>query len=309
MESIHHMKNKNKSVSQGTEQVGSRLSVTVIGLGPMGKAIVGAFLDKGYEVTVWNRTLSKADDLMAKGAMKASTVSEAITSNELIILSLTDYHAMYAIFEPISEQLSGKVIVNLSSDTPEKVREASEWLAERNAVQLTGGVLASPPGIGNKESVTLYSGPRKTFDDYQNILEVLTSTSYKGEDPGLAMLYYQLQIDVFWTAMLSNLHAVAVARANGITAEQLLPYVSDILSTMPKLLEFYAPRIDAGTHSGDVEKLAMGLASVEHVVQTSNEAGIDASLPAAVLDVFKRGVARGHAGDSFTSLIDMFQKH
>lgn len=124
-----HIENINKTVSQGTEKVGSHLSVTVIGLGPMGKAIVSAFLDKGYGVTVWNRTLSKADDLMAKGAMKASTVSEAITSYDLIILSLTDYRAMYAIFEPISEQLTGKVIVNLSSDTPEKVREASEWLA------------------------------------------------------------------------------------------------------------------------------------------------------------------------------------
>lgn len=106
--------------------------------------------------------------------------------------------------------------------------------------------------------------------------------------------------------MVSYLHAVAVARANGITAEQLLPYVSDILSTMPQLLELYAPRIDDGTHTGDVENLSMGLASVEHVVQTSNEAGIDASLPAAVLDVLKRGVARGRAGDSFSSLIDMF---
>ncbi len=89
--------------------------------------------------------------------------------------------------------------------------------------------------------------------------------------------------------MLSHLHALAVAEANGITAEQFLPYVSDMLSTLPKLLHFYTPLIDAGKHHGDVEKLAMGLASVEHVVQTSKEAGIDTSLPAAVLNIFKHG--------------------
>ena len=121
------------------------------------------------------------------------------------------------------------------------------------------------------------------------------------------MLYYQIQIDVFWTAMLSYLHALAVAGANGITAEQFLPYVSDTLSSLPMLLEFYTSRIDAGKHQGDVEKLAMGMASIEHVVQTSKEAGIDASLPAAVLEVFKRGVDNGHANDSFTSLIEMFK--
>jgi 3-hydroxyisobutyrate dehydrogenase-like beta-hydroxyacid dehydrogenase len=50
------------------------------------------------------------------------------------------------------------------------------------------------------------------------------------------------------------------------------------------------------------------VASVEHVVHTTKDAGIDTSLPAAVLEVFKRGMANGHAGDSFTSLIESFKK-
>ncbi|MBD2868863.1 NAD(P)-dependent oxidoreductase [Paenibacillus arenilitoris] len=286
---------------------GSRSSVTVIGLGPMGRAMVSAFLKRGYEVTVWNRTSSKADEFVSKGAIRASTVNEALASNELVILSLTDYDSMYAILESVSEKLSGKVIVNLSSDSPEKVREAAKWLNERRAWHLTGGVLASPSEIGNKESITLYSGPSAIFEAHRKTLEVLTGTDYKGEDPGLAMLYYQIQIDVFWTVMLSYLHALAVARANGITAKQFLPYVSEILFTMPKLLEFYTPRVDSGMYHGDVEKLAMGLASIKHVVHTSKEAGVDASLPAAVLDVFKRGIASGHADDSFTILIEILK--
>nr|WP_245600157.1 hypothetical protein [Paenibacillus harenae] len=51
----------------------------------------------------------------------------------------------------------------------------------------------------------------------------------------------------------------------------------------------------------------MGLASIEHVVHTSKEAGVDTSLPTAVLDIFKRGTASGHADDSFTSLIEIFK--
>lgn len=300
-------KSNSKSVGDGKAS-GNRSPVTIIGLGPMGKTMAGVFLDRGHEVTVWNRTASKADELVAKGVIRASTINEALAANELIILSLTDYDAMYAILEPASEILSGKVLVNLSSDSPKKVREASMWLAERGAWHLTGGVLASPSGIGNKESVTLYSGPREVFEAQKNILEVLTSTDYKGEDPGLAMLYYQIQIDVFWTAMLSYLHAVAVARVNGITAEQFLPYVSDILSSLPKVLEFYTPRLDAGEHPGDVDRLAMGFASVEHVFHTTKEAGVDTSLPSAVLEIFKRGMINGHSEDSFTSLIEIFMK-
>lgn len=285
-----------------------RPSVTVMGLGPMGKAMAKVFLESGYEVTVWNRTASKADELVAMGAIRASTITEAVTSNELLLLSLTDYDAMYAILEPVTDQLSGKIFVNLSSDSPSKVREASKWFSERGAQHLTGGVLTPPSGVGNAESVTLYSGPRETFESNRGILNVLTSTKYMGEDPGLSMLYYQIQIDVFWTAMSSYLHALAVARANGITAAQVLPFISDILSSLPKLLEFYTQRIDAGKHHGDVEKLSMSLASVEHVVRTSEDAGIDSSLPAAVLNIIKRGVADGHGNDSFTSLLEIFQK-
>src|SRR3954447_1888627 len=49
----------------------SRQAVTVIGLGPMGRAMVDAFLDRGHAVTVWNRTASKAEELVARGAVLA----------------------------------------------------------------------------------------------------------------------------------------------------------------------------------------------------------------------------------------------
>ena len=287
---------------------GGRKSVTVIGLGPMGQAMAGVLLERGYSVTVWNRTSSKADVLVSKGATKASTVNEAIAGNELVILSLTDYVVMYAILEPVSKNLSGKVFVNLSSDTPEKVREAAKWLADRGARHVTGGVQVPPSGIGQPGSSTYYSGPREVFESHREILEELTGTDYRGEDPGLAMLYYQIEMDIFWTSMLSYLHALAVAGANGITAEQFLPYASATLASLPQFVEFYTPRLDAGKHPGDVDRLAMGLASVEHVVHTTKDAGIDTALPAAVMEIFKRGMEHGHAFDSFTSLIEIFKK-
>ncbi|WJH37608.1 hypothetical protein N6H14_06925 [Paenibacillus sp. CC-CFT747] len=166
----------------------------------------------------------------------------------------------------------------------------------------------SPSGIGKPESSTYYSGPKEVFEAYQKDLEVLTGTDYRGEDPGLAMLYYQIQMDIFWTSMLSYLHALAVAEANGLTAEQFLPYASATLSSLPKFVEFYTPRLNEGKHYGDVDRLAMGWASVEHVLHTTEGAGVDTALPSAVLEVFKRGMEAGRAGDSFTSLIEIFKK-
>ncbi|MET8829845.1 NAD(P)-binding domain-containing protein [Streptomyces sp. NPDC004610] len=282
--------------------------ITVIGLGPMGHAMAGAFLDHGHPVTVWNRTASRGEALVARGAAQAATPAQAVSAGEVVILSLTDHDAMYTVLDDATDALAGRTLVNLSSDTPQRSREAAAWAVGHGAEYLTGGVQASPTGIGQPESFTFYSGPRPVFDAVKETLEVLTATDYKGEDPGLAALYYQLQLDLFWTTALAYLHALAVADAHGISARVLGPYLSDTVGSMTDFFDFYTPRIDAGLHPGDVDRLAMGVASVDHVVRTAEDAGVDATLPGAVLEIFRRGIAAGHAADSFTSLFETFKK-
>ncbi|SPL95159.1 dehydrogenase, putative [[Actinomadura] parvosata subsp. kistnae] len=136
---------------------------------------------------------------------------------------------------------------------------------------------------------------------------MLTGIDHLGEDPGLAALYYQIGIDMFWTALTGYLHGQAVAEANGISAEEFLPRAVKTMD-LRYFLEFYAPRITAGHHEGDVERVSMGVASMEHVLRTTQAAGVDDSLPAAVLDLFRRGVAAGHGGQSLTSLIGVLKR-
>ncbi|WP_106397850.1 NAD(P)-dependent oxidoreductase [Actinocorallia populi] len=281
-------------------------SVTVIGLGPMGQAMAGAYLDQGYEVTVWNRTPGRADGLVVRGARRAETVAAALGANDLVVLSLTDHAAARAILEQAPAALSGRTLANLTSDTPDRVRETAEWVAARGGVQITGGVQVPPPGIGTPEALTYYSGPREAIEAHRTALEVLTGIDYLGEDPGLAALYYQIGIDMFWTGLVGYLHGQAVARANGISAREFLPHAIKTMD-FQYFLEFYAPRIDADHHAGDVDTLAMGAASLEHVLHTAQASGVDGSVPAAILELFRRGTAAGHGQDSLTSLTEVLR--
>ncbi|WP_067828057.1 NAD(P)-dependent oxidoreductase [Actinomadura kijaniata] len=281
-------------------------SVTVIGLGPMGQAMAATYLDRGYEVTVWNRTPGKADGLVARGARRADTVEAALRANDLVVLSLTDHTAVHAILEQAPAALAGRTVANLTSDTPDRARETAEWLAARGAVQLTGGVQVPPPGIGAPEAMTYYSGPEEAVETHRAALEVLTGIEYLGEDPGLAALYYQIGIDMFWTGLAGYLHGQAVAQANGISAREFLPRAVKTMD-FRYFLEFYAPRIDAGDHGGDVDNVAMGVASLEHVLHTARASGVDGSLPAAVLELFRRAADAGRGGDSLTSLTEVLK--
>lgn len=71
------MKKNNQSEKKNISQVSDtdvsvmenphRSPVTVIGLGPMGQALAGAFLMNGHPTTLWNRTAEKADYLISQG--------------------------------------------------------------------------------------------------------------------------------------------------------------------------------------------------------------------------------------------------
>ncbi|MER5301071.1 NAD(P)-dependent oxidoreductase [Streptomyces lasiicapitis] len=284
-------------------------SVTVIGLGPMGQAMAAAYLDQGYDVTVWNRTPSRADALVARGAHLAASPEDALRANELVVLSLIDYPAMYATLKGAEDAVAGRVLVNLSSDTPEQARAAARWAGELGGTHLTGGVLSPPPTIGSPDMSTFYSGPRTAYDTHREALEVITGkTDFRGEDPGLAALMYQLNMVVFWPAMLAYWQAVALAGAHGIKAADIAPYVTENYAGMGQFIDFYASRIDAGDHSGDVDRLSMGVASMEHVVHTNADAGVDTAFPQAVLDAFRRGADAGFGADSFSSVLKLMKK-
>ncbi|MER6364687.1 NAD(P)-binding domain-containing protein [Kitasatospora sp. NPDC001527] len=294
-------------MSATPQQPSSKPSVTLIGLGPMGLAMAGAYLDAGYRVTLWNRTAGRAGGLVARGAVLAPSAADAIAANELVVLSLTDYDAAFAVLAAAETELAGRVVVNLGSDTPERAREAARWLAERGAGHLTGGVQVPPSGIGRPESSTFYSGPVELFRRHRAALEVLTGADYRGDDPGLAQVYYQIQMDLFWTSLAGYLHATAVAEANGIPADEFLPHAAATAASLPGFLAFYAPRIAAGNHEGDVDRLAMGLASVEHVLHTVEASGVDGALPRMLADTFRRGVEAGYGASSASSLVRLFK--
>jgi 3-hydroxyisobutyrate dehydrogenase-like beta-hydroxyacid dehydrogenase len=70
------------------------MQIAFLGLGQMGIAIARLLLDKGHDVTVWNRTASAANPLVERGAKLASTPAEAVQSADVVFTMLFDDHAV-----------------------------------------------------------------------------------------------------------------------------------------------------------------------------------------------------------------------
>ncbi|WP_410601204.1 NAD(P)-dependent oxidoreductase [Amycolatopsis sp. lyj-90] len=282
--------------------------ITLIGLGPMGQAMVRVFLENGHGVTVWNRTAARADGVVAAGAVRAETPADAVSASELVLLSLTDYAAMYDILGKAEEALAGKVIVNLSSDTPEKTREAADWVEARGGKFLAGGLMVPAPLVGKEEAYVFYSGPAEVFEKYRETLALIGRADFLGEDVRLAQLFYQAQLDIFLNSLSVFMHASALVRSAGTSVEKFVPYAKDLFATMDFYLDAAAEQIEKGDHPGDEADVTMMGATADHIVQASRDAGIDVLLPEAVKSHYDRAIAAGHGRSSWTSLFEVIKE-
>ncbi|TDE95985.1 NAD(P)-dependent oxidoreductase [Occultella glacieicola] len=291
-------------------QPATTVPVTVLGLGPMGQAMGHVLLAAGHPVTVWNRTSARADTLVSAGATPAPDPGSAVASSELVILSLTDYQAMYDILGDHTDALRGRLLVNLSSDTPERTREAADWAGQHGARFLTGGVMTPPPTIGTEGAYVYYSGPRPDFEAHSAALSVIGEPRYVGEDPGLAQLLYQAQLDVFLTGLAGLLHATALAGSGGVSAAEFVPQALETLTGIPAMIEdgdALGTALDARSHPGDLGTTTMMGATADHIAATSAAAGLDLVLPDAVASLYRRAIRAGHGADNWTSLIEVIR--
>lgn len=287
-------------------------AVTVLGLGPMGRALAGAFLDAGVRVTVWNRTPGRDRELLDRGATAAVSPAEAVAASALTVVCVVNYDAADAVLRPdaVTDALKGRTVVNLCADTPARAREAAEWAAAHGIRYLDGAIMSMTTTIGTPEAEVIYSGPEDLYREHLPVLETLGGThTHLGEDFGRAAAYDIALLDIFWTAMSGYAHALAIARAEGITARELLPHAQGIGAIMSPLFEEFARDADDGTYSGELNPITSAVSTMAHIIETSESHGIDASLMRVAEGQARQVVGLGHGTDGITRVTELLGRH
>ncbi|WP_246023211.1 NAD(P)-binding domain-containing protein [Nocardia yunnanensis] len=269
-------------------------SVTVIGLGPMGRAMVKALLKAGIAVTVWNRSPDKAAAMAELGATRARTVAEALDANQVVVLSLTHYAAMHEVLGPVADRLAGKVVVNLSSDSPQRARAGAAWVRSQGAQFLSGGCMTVSDDIEHPASYIFYSGPRAVFDAHAELLRPLSPQEYLGADDGLSQVYYQALLTIFHPWMLALDQAFALIANSGNEIDHFLPFALRAQAPYADFVANFAAAAKAGGW-GDLANLRMMDAGAQHVIEASEDAGVDASLAHAARALWRKAITASEA--------------
>ncbi|MFD7548316.1 NAD(P)-dependent oxidoreductase [Streptomyces sp. NPDC059816] len=287
-----------------------RPPVTVIGLGLMGHALATAFLANGHPTTVWNRSAAKADGLVASGATLADSVRSAVEASPLVVVCVSDYDAVHALLDPVGPSLAGRTLVNLTTSSSARAREAAEWAAGIGSTYLDGAILALPQAIGTADAVLLYSGPQTAFDEHRSTLAALseTGTVYLDEDHGLSALYDMSVLSIMWSVLNGFFQGAALLGAANVKATTFAPLASTAINVTSAYVAAYAQQIDEGGYPADDATLAVHLGGMEHLLQETEALGVSTELPNLFLKLAARAAADGRADDSYAAMIEQFRK-
>ena len=148
--------------------------VGFVGLGSMGSGIARRIMDAGHTVVCWNRTKSKAEDLLAAGMGWADTPREVAQQCDVVFTMLTNTAAIQANAHGedglIAGLRPGTVWADLSTIAPDASVELAEEVAKTGAFYLDTPVSGSPATLAAGQMSVMVGGERAAYDHVEKVL-------------------------------------------------------------------------------------------------------------------------------------------
>jgi len=221
-------------------------TVGLIGLGLMGKPMGRNLLKAGFPLVVWNRTRSKADDLLREGAKLAGTPSELASQVDVLITIVSDPPALEEVmFGPtgsIDALRRGSIFIDSSTVSPELARRETAACAERGIDFLDAPVTGGTWGAEKGELVFMVGGKADVLERARPVLEAMGKRLFllgpngAGQTVKLAMnLILALEVEAL-------AEANALVTSAGIKGERLIEVLQSSMGRSP-LLDVKAPLI------------------------------------------------------------------
>ena len=274
--------------------------IAYLGTGLLGSGFVEAALARGDQVTVWNRTVAKAEALVAFGAVVAATPAEAVRGVERVHLVLPDDAVVESVIAALRPGLSPTaIIIDHSTTLPAKTAERSGRLNAEGVHYLHCPVFIGPAAARQGTGTIMVSGPQALYEAVAPALAAqATRVDYFGERPDLAAVYKLCgnALILGITALMADTYTVA--RGGDVAP-------TDVLA---KLQEYFnAANIVAGRGKSMAEakyapgfELTMARKDMQLMLETAGDAPLT-SLPgiAARMDVL---IAEGYGHEDLAAL-------
>lgn len=285
--------------------VPSKLRVGWLGTGHMGAAMARRLAVAGIDLTVWNRTRSKAEPLAAAGAKVADDPIE-VADRDLVF-------TIVAASRDLEDLVLGKLLAD-ATRTPRVVVDCSTVSAEtsakvREALQRRGAAFLASPVSGNGNVVragmlsVMCSGPRAAFDEVRPVLELLgRHVTYVGEGE-LARLV-KICHNVFLGVVAQSLAEITVlAEKGGVSRAAVLDVINN--SVMGSVFSRY--KSPAFVHLDFTPTFTPVLLrkDMDLGARAADELGVPMPVAAVAREAVQAAIAQGRTAEDFAVLLEL----
>ena len=201
-----------------------------IGLGIMGRGMTRNLLKAGFDVTVWNRTPARMQDLAGDGARPAASPREVAAACDVIFVCVSDTPDVEAVLLGENGAIhglgAGKLVVDHSTISPQATKDIAAKLNALGAHMLDAPVSGGSEGAAKGTLSIMVGGDAADLERARPYLAAMgkTITHVGGQGAGqMVKLVNQILVVV---NMLAVGEALLFAQAGGLKLEETLKAVS-----------------------------------------------------------------------------------
>lgn len=159
------------------------MSISVLGLGMMGRPMVRTLLEAGCDVRGWNRSELSPD--LTEGLPLCHTLEDAARA-DVCLMMLLDSTAVDGVLEQLEPCLeAGQVVMDMSSSDPTRSTIHAQRLAARGIGWIDAPVSGGPEGAAAGTLAIMAGGTAPDFESVGPVLNILGGNVVHVGGPGM----------------------------------------------------------------------------------------------------------------------------
>lgn len=260
------------------------MKVGLIGLGSMGLPMAENLLQNGYELVVYNRTISKCQELAQKGAFIANTPAEAASHTDIVFTILSDDTAVENVVFGDDGILAGLqpggIHVSISTISVHLAKKLTNEHENASQHFVSSTVLGRPEAVAAAALRFIVAGPEEAREKVIPILQMLGQDVFTVGDQGYLSNVAKLGNNFLLVSMLESLSEILVmVQKHGVEPKQFLEIINSLFAS--PVYNTYGKMIINERFDPAGFKLKLGLKDVNLMIDAANE--VSTELPIANL--------------------------
>ncbi|MZQ83281.1 NAD-binding protein [Paenibacillus sp. 5J-6] len=228
-------------------------TIGFIGLGNLGLPMASNLLNTGYDLTVYNRTASKAAPLVAQGACLASRPVDAVTAGGIVVTILWDDESVESIVKSdgFLEQLGSEGIhISMSTLSPDTSRKLAVLHGEHGSILVEAPIFGVPQAAVGRELSIPMAGAQKAKERIRPILEAMGGLNIYdfGEEVGAANQVKLVGNFMIASAVYTIREALTMVEKNGGDPKAVIDMLTQTLFNAPIYKRYGQMVVDKESH-------------------------------------------------------------